>query len=95
MKELFSMCDVNQDGVVSKNELFSVMQQLGLISGTSESDYQTFERFFRDLDVNHNGELTFEEFLRGFRWLQKVLTLLLFMCTLSQLHPSGTISSLC
>jgi len=69
MRELFKLCDVDQDGVITKDELYSVMhKQLDLHIGRSE-----FEIFWNDLDTNKDGKLDFNEWLKGLKWLQKGL----------------------
>lgn len=36
---------------------------------------QEFQKLFADLDTNGDGEVTFQEFLSGIRWIQKGATL--------------------
>lgn len=35
-------------------------------------DPEEFDTFFNDLDIRKCGEITFDEFLRGLKWLKKV-----------------------
>jgi Ca2+-binding EF-hand superfamily protein len=66
MKELFALADVDKDGTVSKKELKSVMELLGM----HVSD-RGFEAFFSALDRDNNGIITFPEFQNGFKTLAK------------------------
>lgn len=77
MRELFSMCDEDkgkvencsklEDGVVTKAQLWNLMQKLDLAIEKEE-----YENFWSDLDKKSDGKLTFDEFLLGLRWIQKV-----------------------
>jgi Ca2+-binding EF-hand superfamily protein len=66
MKELFRMCDTDGDGVVTKKELKKLMNDLGI-----DTPKEQFDALFKNLDINDDGKLGFEEFLMGMRWLQK------------------------
>jgi calmodulin len=67
LKELFSMCDEDGDGNVSKSQLWNVMQKLQLSISKEQ-----FATFWNDLDKQRDGMLTFDEFLIGMKWLNKV-----------------------
>ena len=66
MKELFTLADVDKNGHVSKQELKSVMELLGM----HVSD-RGFEAFFTALDRDNNGIITFLEFQNGFKMVSK------------------------
>jgi Ca2+-binding EF-hand superfamily protein len=68
IRELFKLCDTDGDGVITKEELSKLMADLGV--ETTKAD---FEVFFKNLDINDDGKIEFDEFLSGMRWLQKGL----------------------
>ena len=63
------MCDEDGDGNVSQSQLWDVMQKLQL-SITKDQ----FATFWNDLDKMRDGHITFDEFLIGMKWLNKVIT---------------------
>ena len=66
MRELFNIADLNQDGTISRDELRSVMELLGM-----QVSEQGFDSFFKALDVDHTGVINFKEFQNGFKTLTK------------------------
>ena len=65
-KEMFAMCDADNDGVITKTELFKLVKELGLEMSKAEVSL-----LFSTLDVNNDGLLQFNEFLEGMKWLNK------------------------
>jgi len=66
MRELFSLIDTNNDGYVTKMELYNVMKQMGL-----EPTKEDVIELFSELDTDGNGRIEFKEFAAGMRWLKK------------------------
>lgn len=60
-------CSKFEDGVVTKAQLWNLMQKLDL-----SIEREEYENFWSDLDKKSDGKLTFDEFLLGLRWIQKV-----------------------
>jgi len=61
------MCDADGDGVVTKQELLRLTKELGM-----ETSKQEFELLFNNLDLDGDGNVGFDEFLTGMRWIKKV-----------------------
>ena len=57
--ELFALCDVDNKGYISKNEMQKLQQELKL-------EKEQLEAVFDSLDDDKNGYLTLEEFTNGF-----------------------------
>lgn len=66
MKDLFSMCDMDGDGELTKVELGKVIEDLGIDASKADLD-----NLFKQLDADNNGTVCFEEFLRGLRFMEK------------------------
>ncbi|KAI9137108.1 hypothetical protein BKA69DRAFT_1099999 [Paraphysoderma sedebokerense] len=61
----FKVYDINRDGVISPKELFRVMNQMYSTfynENQSEHIHTIVSHFFDDLDVNGDGQLSFEEY---------------------------------
>jgi Ca2+-binding EF-hand superfamily protein len=69
MKELFVLCDRDGDGLLTRRELVNVMKELNVQA--SERDVA---RLYSELAADSNG-ITFENFLLGIQFIQKVRTL--------------------
>jgi hypothetical protein len=67
LKELFQLCDEDKNGTISKGELGKVMSELGV--STTETEISLL---FQKLDVNHDGALSFSEFVKGLNSLSNV-----------------------
>ena len=65
----FSAVDTNNDGVVSKRELFNF-----LTDWTVGLSTRVVEALFSQLDQNADGEISEEEFIKGFKLYQEALT---------------------
>ena len=61
--ELFAVCDVENKGFISKNEMQRLQQELPL-------EKEQLEAVFDSLDDDKNGYLTLEEFTNGFGELE-------------------------
>lgn len=59
--ELYNLCDQDGKGYITKNELESVITELGL-----PLDAAQVKQTFNELDEDQNGYLTLEEFTAGF-----------------------------
>lgn len=59
--ELYNLCDHDGKGYITKNELQSVITELGL-----PLDAAQVKQTFNELDEDQNGYLTLEEFTAGF-----------------------------
>lgn len=59
--ELYNLCDQDGKGYITKNELQSVIGELGL-----PLDAAQVKQAFNELDEDQNGYLTLEEFTAGF-----------------------------
>lgn len=59
--ELFSLCDQDRKGFITKNDLVHVITQLGL-----PLEGKQVEQAFTKLDNDQNGYLTLDEFTEGF-----------------------------
>lgn len=59
--ELFGLCDKEQKGFITKNDLVHVITELGL-----PLESKQVEQAFTKLDNDQNGYLTLEEFTEGF-----------------------------
>lgn len=59
--ELYNLCDQDGKGYITKNELQSVIAELGL-----PLDSAQVKQTFNELDEDQNGYLTLEEFTAGF-----------------------------
>lgn len=59
--ELFSLCDSEQKGFITQNDLVHVITELGL-----PLESKQVEQAFTKLDNDQNGYLTLEEFTEGF-----------------------------
>jgi Ca2+-binding EF-hand superfamily protein len=59
--ELFSLCDQEDKGFITENDLVQVISELGL-----PLDSKQVEQAFSKLDNDQNGYLTLEEFIEGF-----------------------------
>eukprot|EP01127_Copromyxa_protea_P013560 TRINITY_DN3673_c0_g1_i2.p1 TRINITY_DN3673_c0_g1~~TRINITY_DN3673_c0_g1_i2.p1 ORF type:complete len:188 (-),score=31.26 TRINITY_DN3673_c0_g1_i2:435-998(-) len=66
MHELFDMCDADGDGEVTCVELGKVMDDLNITHTP-----QDLENLFEQLDADDNGTVSFDEFLKGIRFMQK------------------------
>jgi len=66
IKEIFSLCDENNDGSLTRQELRHVFQRLDL-----HTTDQSFDALFSALDRNGDGIISLEEFMGGFKWLRK------------------------
>eukprot|EP01126_Amoeba_proteus_P029794 TRINITY_DN2942_c0_g1_i18.p1 TRINITY_DN2942_c0_g1~~TRINITY_DN2942_c0_g1_i18.p1 ORF type:complete len:181 (-),score=51.10 TRINITY_DN2942_c0_g1_i18:594-1136(-) len=66
MKELFTMCDTDGDGELTKIELGKVMKDLGMVFNDNE-----LETMFHQLDTDNNGSVSCVEFVRGLRFMEK------------------------
>lgn len=58
---VFEGFDENGDGVISKGELFSALKSLGVVG-----DRTDLEVLFESLDLDKNGVIDFQEFMRLF-----------------------------
>ncbi|CAH1786075.1 unnamed protein product [Owenia fusiformis] len=59
LKRVFGMFDINKDGLISSDELFSVSQRLGYVIPKGK-----ITAIMRRVDVDHSGTIDFEEFLQ-------------------------------
>ncbi|KAK3729470.1 hypothetical protein QZH41_019787, partial [Actinostola sp. cb2023] len=59
--ELFSLCDQERKGFITKNDLVQVITELGL-----PLESKQVEQAFGKLDNDQNGYLTLDEFIEGF-----------------------------
>ena len=59
--ELYNLCDQDSKGYITRNELQSVIAELGL-----PLDATQVKQTFNELDEDQNGYLTLEEFTAGF-----------------------------
>lgn len=66
IRELFSLCDNNGDGKISREELNSVMKDLGVATSDAEVNV-----LFDHLDIDKDGVISFQEFSRGVKSLQR------------------------
>jgi len=73
LKELFQLCDEDKNGTISKKELKSVMNELGVPTDESEVNL-----LFKRLDINNDGSITFSEFVKGLGMLGNVCFFFLF-----------------
>lgn len=53
---LFKKLDVNRNGELDRAELRTAFKNAGLTVSTSK-----FEQFFSEIDTNHDGSITFDE----------------------------------
>ncbi|KAL1915918.1 uncharacterized protein VTP21DRAFT_6306 [Calcarisporiella thermophila] len=61
----FKLYDMNQDGLVTQEEMIDVMKKLASVLSTEDQSMnitQAVARLFEDVDLNGDGRLTLEEF---------------------------------
>ena len=71
LRWIFSLYDLDHDGMLSRSELQKVILSVYLLVGRGHSSYETFDRiasehadrFFANLDVNGDGIITINEFM--------------------------------
>mmetsp|Transcript_89258 Transcript_89258/g.158292 ORF Transcript_89258/g.158292 Transcript_89258/m.158292 type:complete len:692 (-) Transcript_89258:42-2117(-) len=63
-RRLFDKLDINKDGVLKAGELKALFQVVGNQLGPDRDTLA--EKLLGELDADHNGEISFDEFLRGF-----------------------------
>ena len=61
------MYDKDDSGTIELNEMVEVMSALHTFEGSKDSDASEArgKRIFSELDINDDGEITCEEFVRG------------------------------
>eukprot|EP01123_Difflugia_compressa_P003673 TRINITY_DN1491_c1_g3_i1.p1 TRINITY_DN1491_c1_g3~~TRINITY_DN1491_c1_g3_i1.p1 ORF type:complete len:212 (-),score=56.91 TRINITY_DN1491_c1_g3_i1:72-707(-) len=70
MKSIFQALDIDQNGVITQNELVTGMKKAH-VNATEED----VKNLFESLDLNEDGKIDFEEFISGMRWLNKGLNI--------------------
>lgn len=68
LEQLFIEFDEDKDGSLNKKELSEVIKSLNVHQSQEE-----FEHLFRHLDINRDGKVSRSEFLKGIKYIQKVL----------------------
>lgn len=71
MKKFFKECDEDQDGTVSKREMWNFLHKQGV-----EASKEEFISFFNELDDDQTGTLSFKQFVTGIQGLRKGLYIL-------------------
>jgi len=66
LKMIFKEVDKDGNGVITEDELYTMMKKMGINSTPDE-----FANLFQSLDLNGDGKIDLEEFLSGIRWLKK------------------------
>ncbi|ELR17401.1 EF hand domain containing protein [Acanthamoeba castellanii str. Neff] len=66
MKKFFKECDEDQDGTVSKREMWNFLHKQGV-----EASKEEFISFFNELDDDQTGTLSFKQFVTGIQGLRK------------------------
>ena len=69
LAELFVQADANGDGVLQKNELATLLRQLGVHPSKNE-----FEQIFALLDADGDGRISLPELLSGMQYLRRAPT---------------------
>ena len=59
MKELFDLFDVDNSGTITADELKKVLGQGAAITDVEDNEW---DRMLEEVDVDGNGEISFEEF---------------------------------
>lgn len=64
----FSIYDIDGDGYITQNELFSILRAIHKMVGAIDDRRLTktnVTRLFEKMDKNHDGSLSLEEFVSG------------------------------
>jgi len=69
LKETFKMFDLNNDGIITKEELGIVMKRLG-----RETNDRDLETMIRDVDTNGNGVVELDEFINMMKAQTRTMT---------------------
>ena len=59
LKKCFEIIDMDKNGTIEKEELFKMMKTYIKIPPSKDE----IESFFNEMDLNHDGHITFNEFL--------------------------------
>ncbi|XP_015282825.1 PREDICTED: guanylyl cyclase-activating protein 3 [Gekko japonicus] len=66
LKWYFKLYDADGNGAIEKKELLKIFRAVQAITGYSETTPEEFtEMVFKKIDINHDGELSLEEFVNG------------------------------
>lgn len=63
VKTLFDKFDVDHSGVIDEEEFTRALMILMKVTNPRDVPPQKLKRFFREVDADNSGEITFEEFL--------------------------------
>ncbi|XP_048349505.1 guanylyl cyclase-activating protein 3 [Sphaerodactylus townsendi] len=83
LKWYFKLYDADGNGSIEKRELVKIFKAVQAITGYQETTPEEFtEIVFKKIDINHDGELSLEEFVNGvesdeelFRMISKIFDL--------------------
>ncbi|XP_060091140.1 guanylyl cyclase-activating protein 3 [Heteronotia binoei] len=83
LKWYFKLYDADGNGFIEKRELLKIFRAVQAITGYCDTTPEEFtEMVFKKVDVNHDGELSLEEFINGvesdgdlFRMISKIFDL--------------------
>lgn len=67
LKHIFKFFDINKDGSISCDEFKSIITQ----SGIEHYRDRSVEQIIADVDINNDGRIDYEEFLRSMSSGQK------------------------
>ena len=65
LKNIFKKIDTNGNGLISKEEMVAGMKEFAAI-GMSNLKEKTVKKLFHAMDLDHNGEIGYTEFIASF-----------------------------
>ena len=71
MELIFKKLDKNKDGVLNKNELQNLSEDLGVPLGFV---HDSWDKIFKNLDLDGDGNIDFHEFMAAANKHHKILT---------------------
>ncbi|CAD7925355.1 unnamed protein product [Amoebophrya sp. A120] len=95
----FEKYDADGSGQISKDEFSCILRELIRVKNVSDIPQERFNHYWREVDLDHSGEISFEEFLV---WYKPHLLLFCFFIFINIIrdeakpkHASGVVLSVC
>ncbi len=73
-REIFDSFDSDHDGVINKSELKPLLSKISKQLGVPEPSDKDIEQGFKQLDLNKNDLLEFNEFFHFYKQIYEMLT---------------------